>query len=126
MVLKLDEITDFITKAENKIQSAKTLFEIGHYGDSVSLSYYAMFLAAKALVIKKGGRTNTHQGTITEFGKIWVHEDNFSYEKFVYLASTQSLREEVDYNSTDRVNQKIAKEKIKQAEEFLQETKKFL
>ena len=48
-----EEIIAFINKAETKLKHSKALFEIKGYADSVSLSYYCMFLCAKALLIKK-------------------------------------------------------------------------
>lgn len=48
-----DEICSFIDKAETKLKNSKVLFEVGGYSDSVSLSYYCMFLCAKALLVKK-------------------------------------------------------------------------
>ena len=48
MVLLLDdEILAFIAKASNKLKNSKILFEYGEYSDSVSLSYYSMYLCAK-------------------------------------------------------------------------------
>lgn len=52
-LLDNDEILAFIDKAETKLKHSKVLFEIKGYADSVSLSYYSMFLCAKALLIKK-------------------------------------------------------------------------
>ena len=48
-----DEICSFIDKAETKLKNSKVLFEVWGYSDSVSLSYYCMFLCAKALLVKK-------------------------------------------------------------------------
>ena len=44
------EIAAFIVKAETKLKHSKALFEIEGYADSVSLSYYSMYLCAKALL----------------------------------------------------------------------------
>ena len=53
-MLQLDEeIYAFIDKAETKLKHSKLLFDVGGYADSVSLSYYAMFLCAKALLVKR-------------------------------------------------------------------------
>ncbi|WP_409988281.1 HEPN domain-containing protein [Methanosphaera sp. ISO3-F5] len=40
-------------KQNEKLNNSKVLYENKGYSDSVSLSYYAMFLSAKALLIKK-------------------------------------------------------------------------
>ena len=50
----MDEVDDYIEKAKSKFKSSKALYEIGQYGDSVSISYYVMFLVTKALLILKG------------------------------------------------------------------------
>ena len=52
MVLLLDESEAFIKKAKSKLTSSKALYEIEQYGDSVGRSYYAMFLSAKALLLR--------------------------------------------------------------------------
>ena len=93
-VLKLDtEIFGFINKADTKLKHSKVLFEIGGYADSVSLSYYSMFLCAKALLIKKECNIpKTHHGLIQLFSLKYVHEDDFSYNSYKYLANTQSNR----------------------------------
>jgi uncharacterized protein (UPF0332 family) len=44
------KILAFINKAETKLKHSKALFEIEGYADSVSLSYYSMFLCAKAFI----------------------------------------------------------------------------
>ena len=48
-----EEVIAFIVKVETKLKHSKALFEIEGYTDSVSLSYYSMFLCAKTSLIKK-------------------------------------------------------------------------
>lgn len=55
-----------------------------------------------------------------------VEEDDFSYEKYVYLADTQSQREDADYDAFDEIDERIARKRIKQAEEFVNEAERFL
>ncbi len=63
-----DEICSFIDKAETKLKNSKVLFEVGGYSDSVSLSYYCMFLCAKALLVKKNCKIpKSHRGLIQLF-----------------------------------------------------------
>ena len=61
-LLKVDELT----------------FNNNFYPDSINRSYYAVFHAANALLIKKGIFTKTHAGTIREFGLEYIINDNFS------------------------------------------------
>jgi uncharacterized protein (UPF0332 family) len=122
-----DEISSFINKAETKLKHSKLLFEVEGYADSVSLSYYCMFLCAKALLVKKNCNIpKTHRGLIKLFSLKYVHEDDFNYNTYNYLASSQSERESADYGAKDNIDERIAKRRIDHAEEFLNETKKFL
>lgn len=128
MVLQLDEeIIAFINKAETKLKHSKALFEIEGYADSVSLSYYCMFLSAKALLIKKECNIpKSHQGLIQLFSLKYVKEDNFKYDIYKFLANAQSNREDADYAAIDNIGRELAEKRIVEAEEFLNETKKFL
>lgn len=127
MVLFLSEIEEYFNKANNKLIASKGLYEMGQYSTAVSTCYYAMFLTAKALLIKKGVKFGkTHNGLIHAFNNHIVHQDNFPLEVYRYFASTQSLREEADYDAFDGITQNIAKEKIKQAEKFIKESEKFI
>lgn len=86
-----------------------------------------MFLTAKALLIKRKCKFGkSHQNLIKEFSRVYVHEDTFDYNIYKYLASTQSLREEADYNAIDTIDERIAKQRINQAEKFIKEAEKFL
>ena len=121
------EIAAFIVKAETKLKHSEALFEIEGYADSVSLSYYSMYLCAKALLIKKDcDIPKTHNGLIQLFSLKYVHEDEFRYNVYKYLANAQSDREDADYSAIDSIGEDLAKKRINQAEEFLKETKKFL
>ena len=58
----MDEIELRIRKAEKLLQDAKREFEMGLYGRCCSTSYYAMFHAAKAMVLSLGKDSRTHRG----------------------------------------------------------------
>ena len=86
-----------------------------------------MFLCAKALLIKKECNIpKTHQGLIQLFSLKYVHEDEFKYNVYKYLANAQSDREDADYAAIDSIGDVLAEKRIKQAEEFLNETKKII
>ena len=127
MVLFLSKIEEYFNKTNNKLTASKGLYEMRQYSTAVSTCYYAMFLTAKALLIKKGVKFGkTHNGLIHAFNNHLVHQNNFPLEIYRYFASTQSLREEADYNPIDRIDERIAKQKINQAEKFIKESEKFI
>lgn len=121
-----NEVDEFVIKANDKIISSKLLFEGGQYATSVSAAYYAMFLTVKALLIKKNYYPKTHSGLISKFGQLYVNEGDFNKEIAKYLSTAQSLRENADYDAHDEITESIAKLWIKRAEEFIEESKKFL
>lgn len=51
--MKLDETKAFFDKSNKKLILEKTAYSMDDYSDAVSLSYYSMFLVAKALLLKK-------------------------------------------------------------------------
>ena len=112
--------------SKERLFSSKALYELEQYNVSVSLSYYSMFLAAKALIISRGYETKKHSGVISIFGNEFVNKGNFNKEIFKYLTSAQSLREDSDYNAVKYITQEIAEEQILHAEEFIAEAEMFI
>jgi uncharacterized protein (UPF0332 family) len=122
----LDESEAFIIKAKSKLTSSKALYEIGQYGDSVGRSYYAMFLSAKALLVRDGYDVSSHRTLIGIFGREYVKNGDFDSSIAKYLSGTQSLRDNADYDAIDTISKEIAQERIKQAEKFISEAERLL
>lgn len=115
-----------MTNAWDDLKSARILFDAGQYRNSITLSFYAMYLAVKALCLKLGFSSKTQKGTIDYFTLKYVHEGDFDYEIFTYLGGGQSLRHDADYTVKSTHSRKIAQEEIEHAEAFLTESEKFL
>ena len=49
----MDKVTDALNVGKENLISAKALFQIGQYRDSVTMSYYAMYSAGLAFLLKK-------------------------------------------------------------------------
>lgn len=50
---KLDKVKDALNVGKSQLISSKTLFEAEQYRDSITMSYYAMYSSALALLLKK-------------------------------------------------------------------------
>ena len=124
--LCLSELDEYILKANDKLISSKILFDNQQYATSVSAAYYCMFLTAKALLIKKDYNPKSHEGLISLFGQVYVNQGDFDRKIAKYLVRAQSLREDADYDVVDGITESIAKLWINNAEEFIEEAKKFL
>ena len=59
-------------------------------------------------------------------GQVYVNQGDFDRKIAKYLARAQSLREDADYDAVDGITESIAKLWINNAEEFMEEAKKFL
>ena len=122
----MSEVDEYMKKANDKLISAKALYDIEQFSTSVSACYYCMFTAAKALLIKKGFKPKTHAGVISLFGQEYVLKDSFDRKISKFLSSTQSLRESADYDAADGIDESIAKDCISKAELFMKEAGKFI
>ena len=65
-------ITKRLNRAYKNLDVAKSLFSNEFYEDSVSKSYYAIFFAAKALLLTKNLDTKKHSGVISFFNRYFV------------------------------------------------------
>ncbi|MCK9150522.1 HEPN domain-containing protein [Methanobacterium alcaliphilum] len=117
----MDERIILLENAHEKLEAAKNLFENEFYNDSVSRAYYAMFFAAKALLLRKNIHPKTHRGLISQFGMEFVKNNEFKKELFDLLARAQEDREEADYGLFSKIGENEAKTIIKGAELFLDE-----
>ena len=78
------------------------------------------------MLIKKDYNPKSHEGLISLFGQVYVNQGDFDRKIAKYLVRAQSLREDADYDVVDGITESIAKLWINNAEEFMEEAKKFL
>ena len=83
-------------------------------------SYYSMFHAAKAIVLKRGYREKSHFCLIVALRELYIKEDRLNAEMVENLELCMSLRHKADYGLT--YHQESAETALKYAEEFLNET----
>jgi hypothetical protein len=83
--------------AENKLDHARQIFDIGLLNDSVSRAYYDMFYAAKAALLSKGLDLRKHSASTAKFRELFVITGQVDTEYLHYLGQAQSARERSDY-----------------------------
>ena len=121
----MDEEQKSLLKAgKDKLRVAKMLFNEEEHGESVSRAYYGMFHAARALLLEKGSKPRTHQGVITELGKLF--RDSIDPELISSMSQIQSLREDADYEPYFDISRQRAGEVIDTARKFLNAVEKIL
>ena len=67
----MEEVNLLFQRALNLLEVGEFALNEGFYPDSINRSYYAVFYAVKALLLKKDISTKTHSGTIRQFNLIY-------------------------------------------------------
>ncbi len=118
----MDEIELRIKKAERLLQDAKREFDMKLYDRCCSTSYYAMFHAAKAMVLSLGEDSKTHRGTIYF---VWKNRERLklSEEDCSKLSRAFDLREESNYGIFREISRELAEEVLRDAENFVNKAK---
>jgi uncharacterized protein (UPF0332 family) len=75
-----------LEQADESLESAQLLLDNGKYRPSISRSYYAMFYAVLALLVKEGHRISKHTGAISVFNR-GVREEGHFRQGIIVLAS---------------------------------------
>ena len=112
-----DEQKELLKAAKSKLSVAEKLLEQEDLGDSVSRAYYGMFHAARALLLEKDSKPKTHQGVVSELGKLF--RDQIDPELISEMSQIQSLREDADYEPYFTIQKDRAEEVIEYASRFI-------
>lgn len=84
-------------QAHERLKAAEVLLNQGLYTDSVTRSYYAMFTAARALLVTKELDSSKHSGVISLFNLHFVKTGIVESDMGGILTKAKGLREKGDY-----------------------------
>ena len=112
--------------AENKLDHARRIFEIGLYDDAVSRAYYAMFYAAKGALLAEGVDLRKYSAAVTKFRELFVITGRVDAEYLRYLGRAQSARERSDYAPFVPPSKEGVAEILDTAESFIKKIKELL
>ena len=110
-----------LESAREKLSAAVDLLEKGHYKDSVSRSYYAIFTAARALLAVKQLDSAKHSGIIALFSQHFVKRGIIRKEMSKWLEKAKLYREQADYGDFYIVSLQEAEAQIMSARRFIAE-----
>lgn len=117
---------DAFNVGKSNLISAKALFEIGQYRDSVTMSYYAMYSAGLALLLKKDISPRTHGGTMRQLAKEYVKPGLLSKETYEFLNGGMADRNKSSYDYSVVFTEETAERYICKAERFIDEAEALL
>lgn len=113
----MSEQDRLIQAAEERHADARHLFEGERYSGAVSSSYYAVFNAAKALLIEEDSRPKTHQGVSSELGRLF--RDELEPETTRRYSRLQTQRERADYDPGEDFDRDEARSAVRFSEKFV-------
>ncbi|MFQ6067290.1 MAG: HEPN domain-containing protein [bacterium] len=113
-----------LSNGEEKLRSAKILLENGQFKDSTSRSYYAMFSAARALLVTRNLNSTKHSGIISLFNQHFVKTGLVDRACGRILMNAREIREKGDYGDFYLLSKKEAELQLKNAEIFIEEIKR--
>jgi uncharacterized protein (UPF0332 family) len=111
---------ELLLSARDSIAVAKILLDSAYPDHAASRAYYAMFYVAEAFLEGEGLAFSKHSAVISSFGKEFAKPGKVPVEFHRILADAQDLRHIADYGPRNFVDPEQAKEKIEQAERFLE------
>jgi uncharacterized protein (UPF0332 family) len=115
----MTEIDSLVRRARRYIKSAELLLNDKDYESSVSRTYYAMFYAVQAALLKKNLSFSSHKGVISAFGKHFIKTEIFPKEMGRELNRAFEKRQIGDYGYTFVVSDEEAVLILQYGKEFV-------
>jgi uncharacterized protein (UPF0332 family) len=88
---------EFIEQARDRLVAAREALEAAHRGVAVSVAYYAMLYAARAMLSEDDENARSHRGTWNLFRVKYVTNEAFEAALFTLAQHAQVAREGGDY-----------------------------
>lgn len=124
--LKNEKINKAMELARYELKSAQILLDAEQYRDSITHSYYAMFTAAKAMLFTEDYESKSHDNTLSEFGRIFLHESNkFNRDSYEAYYNSKKQRKKTSYDFTIDFTEEDAEKRVIQAEKFISDAEEF-
>lgn len=111
--------------AEDNIESARILYEMGKYKDSNNRAYYAVFHSITAIQAMTGQTFKRHKDVIANFNKEYVKTEIFPREIGKRISRSERIRNKSDYDEFYIASKEKTKEQIQTAEDVLNMAKAY-
>ena len=108
-----------LEKAYRTLHVAELLMESQEWSEAAGRTYYALFHAVSALLIKNQIRVKSHKGAYTMLCMHFVATGRVPQEFGNFYREMELMREESDYNCFYNVNSEQIKEHYAKAKEMI-------
>lgn len=115
-----------LEQAEQCLKSAKILLDSHDYKGAANRSYYCVFHCMRSILALEGMDFKKHSGLIAYFRKEYIKTEKLDVSLSDIIADVFQIRTESDYDDYYVVDKTEVEEQIKNAEYFMQQTKKYL
>ena len=114
------------TQAEDCLAAAKFLIGGGYYNSACNRLYYAVYHAAKTLVIARDTETKSHKGLFNQFSLYFVKTGVFYRDEHLVYRDIWTARESADYATFADFTEADARAYLPRVEAFLAKAKSLL
>ncbi|MFQ6058283.1 MAG: HEPN domain-containing protein [Anaerolineae bacterium] len=115
-----------MAKARSSLAAARKLLEELLFAESISRSYYAMFYAAKALLLLDSIDVSKHSAVIAAFGREYAKTGKIDPRYHRMLLDGFEWRQKSDYDVYWLATRKEAEKCLQDAEAFVAQAEKSL
>ncbi len=122
----IDVMKAMLSKACEKLKTARIDLDNERYDDSVSRSYYAVFHAISAVLLSKGLHFSSHSQTIGAFNKEFIKSKEFPASFTKIIEKLFNERQTGDYDFETYLDVDIAKEDLAEAEKIIDACETYL
>lgn len=122
----MKEIEALLQRADKYLKSSTLLLKAEDFESSISRSYYAMYFAAQAMLLKKGLSFSSHKGVISAFGEHFIKTGIFSKDMGKELNRAFTKRQISDYEFTFVLTKEEAEKILENAKFFVKKITVYL
>lgn len=115
-----------LEKAHTDLSAAKMNYETGFYETSANRSYYAIFHAARAVLMLNGQDYKKHSGVIAFFNRDFIKTGILERELGMILRDAFEIRTDCDYEDFYVVAKEDVERQIQNAEYFISKIEAYL
>lgn len=115
-------------RAKELYYEAKELVNMDFYKSANNRAFYAIEKCIKALLATRQMDVETHNGAISQFNLLFIHQENtvFSKQDYQKIAKADRIRNASDYDDFYIVNKEETRELLQFVEEFLEKAQEYV
>lgn len=117
-----------LDRAKELYVEAKELVKMDSYKSANNRAFYAIEKCIKALLATQQMDVETHNGAVSQFNLLFIHQENTAFTKTDYqkIAKADRIRNASDYDDFYIVNKEETRELLEFVKEFLERTAEYI